>query len=24
VTENTAIVICKPIDRFIDGRGELN
>jgi len=24
VTENTAIVICKPIDRFIDGGGELN
>jgi len=24
VTENTAIVICKPIDRFIGGRGELN
>ena len=24
VTENTAIVICKPIDRFIGGEGELN
>ena len=24
VTENKAIVICKPIDRFIDGGGELN
>jgi len=24
VTENTAIVICKPIDRFIDGGGEPN
>ena len=24
VTENTAIVICKPIDRFIGGQGELN
>ena len=24
VTENTAVVICKPIDRFIDGVGGLN
>ena len=24
VTENTAVVICKPIDRFIDGAGGLN
>ena len=24
VTENKAIVICKPIDRFIDGKGDFN